>query len=38
VLQGSAIIQRIGLDVIRTQCPHFNEWLTKLESLGQSPS
>lgn len=34
VFQGSAIIQQIGLDVIRAECQHFNEWLTKLESLG----
>lgn len=36
VLQGTAIIQQIGLDVIRTECLHFNEWLTKLESISQS--
>jgi hypothetical protein len=38
VLQGPAIIQQIGLDLIRTECPHFNEWLRKLESLGQASS
>ena len=38
VFQGSAIIQQIGLEVIRAECPHFNEWLTKLESLSQSSS
>lgn len=31
VLHGSIIAQRIGLDTIRAECPHFNEWLTKLE-------
>lgn len=36
VFQGPAIIQQIGLDVIRAECPHFNDWLTKLESLGQA--
>ncbi len=32
---GLSIIQNVGLDSIRVECPHFNEWLTKLESLGQ---
>jgi hypothetical protein len=34
---GPTIAQRIGLELIRQECPHFNEWLTKLESLS-SPS
>ena len=33
---GIAVIQNVGLDAIRAECPHFNEWLTKLESLGQA--
>jgi hypothetical protein len=30
---GPIIAQHIGLSVIRSKCPHFNDWLTKLESL-----
>jgi len=30
---GSKITESIGLDVLRQRCPHFNEWLTKLEGL-----
>lgn len=30
---GSKITESIGLDVIRQRCPHFNEWLSKLEGL-----
>jgi hypothetical protein len=33
---GPLIAERIGLQVIRDKCPHFNVWLTKLESLGHS--
>lgn len=33
VVFGTLISSNIGLDVIRNQCPHFNEWLTKLESI-----
>jgi len=32
-LHGPLIIERIGLPTIRTQCPHFNEWLETLERL-----
>jgi hypothetical protein len=28
------IAQRIGVEQMRTCCPHFNEWLVKLEQLG----
>jgi Domain of unknown function (DUF4276) len=31
-LHGPTIAQRIGLEQIRKECPHFNDWLTKLES------
>jgi hypothetical protein len=31
---GAAIAAHIGLEKIRAKCPHFNEWLTKLERLG----
>lgn len=30
---GSAVAQRIGLDRIRSECRHFNGWLTRLENL-----
>jgi len=32
-LHGPAIAGRIGLATIRSQCPHFNAWLTRLEGL-----
>jgi len=35
-LHGPLIILEIGLDRIRGECPHFDNWLTKLESLGRS--
>jgi hypothetical protein len=31
--QGVLISQKIGLDAMRSQCPHFNEWIGKLEAL-----
>ncbi|OHB67778.1 MAG: hypothetical protein A2Y77_05710 [Planctomycetes bacterium RBG_13_62_9] len=33
VLDGVRVSQRIGLDVMRAQCPHFNNWIEKLEAL-----
>lgn len=33
-LHGPLIARRIGLDNIRGVCLHFDQWLTKLESLG----
>lgn len=32
---GPQLAERIGLQVIRSTCPHFNQWLSKLESLGE---
>jgi len=32
---GPVAAQRIGLQTMRHNCPHFNAWLTRLESLGQ---
>lgn len=32
-VHGPLIACDIGLDVIRRECPHFDEWLTKIESL-----
>ena len=33
VLDGSIVILEIGLERLRAACPHFNTWLTWLESL-----
>lgn len=33
VLHGVLAAQRIGLEIIRQKCPHFNSWLSKLEAL-----
>jgi hypothetical protein len=35
---GSLIALEIGLEQIRAECPHFNEWVSKLESLGETSS
>jgi hypothetical protein len=32
---GPEIAQLIGLDVIRSKCPHFNDWLSQLEKLSE---
>ncbi|MDM3857991.1 MAG: DUF4276 family protein [Aphanizomenon gracile PMC649.10] len=32
---GSLLAESIGLEVIRSKCPHFNSWLLRLESLGK---
>ena len=29
------LAKSIGIEVIRSKCPHFNSWLLKLESLGK---
>lgn len=34
-LHGLLAAQSIGIAAMRRECLHFNEWLTKLESLGQ---
>lgn len=31
---GPIIAGRIGLDVLRTACPHFGQWLERLEAIG----
>lgn len=31
-LLGTLAILEIGLDTIRAECPHFNEWLARLEA------
>lgn len=33
---GPTIAERIGLDVLRDRCPHFNDWITRLEQLAES--
>jgi hypothetical protein len=33
-LHGSLIAARIGIEGIRTQCPHFDSWLCQIENLG----
>ena len=32
---GSLIAQEIGIEAMRKTCPHFNEWLSKLETLNK---
>jgi len=32
LLHGPTIAERIGLKTIREQCPHFDDWLTRLEA------
>jgi hypothetical protein len=27
--------QKIGLEIIRQKCPHFNQWIERLENLSQ---
>lgn len=34
---GVAVAAQIGLPALRSKCHHFNEWLTKLEQLGNHP-
>jgi uncharacterized protein DUF4276 len=35
---GSLAVSRIGLALIRQECPHFASWLQKLENLGAPPA
>lgn len=35
---GPLLVEEIGLAAIRTQCPHFNAWLTRLENLDLTSS
>ena len=32
-IDGITAASRIGLETMRQECPHFNEWITKLENL-----
>ncbi len=38
VSAGPIIAGRIGIPSLRTRCPHFGEWLSKLEAISQSPA
>lgn len=33
-LHGPMAVSAIGLETIRSECPHFGEWLSRLEALG----
>lgn len=33
ISDGLTIVKSIGLDSIRSKCPHFNQWITRLENL-----
>lgn len=35
-LYGSLIAHRIGLDIVRENCPHFNEWLSRLLAIASN--
>jgi hypothetical protein len=37
-LHGPITTSRIGLEIIRAQCPHFNGWINKLENYAGSSS
>ncbi len=34
VSSGVAVVEHIGLQALRGKCPHFNDWVTRLERLG----
>ena len=36
-VHGPDLAEKIGLETIRTECPRFRDWLTRLESLPASP-
>jgi hypothetical protein len=38
VVLGPLAIEEIGLEVIRSHCPHFDGWLRRLEALGHGAS
>ena len=38
VVDGNLIATETGLDAIRAECPSFDQWLAKLESLGHPPA
>ena len=34
IINGITAANRIGLETMRSECPHFNEWIKKLENPG----
>ncbi|MBC8204005.1 DUF4276 family protein [bacterium] len=38
VSDGPIIAEAIGLDEMRKKCPHFNEWIKRLETLNSKPA
>ena len=37
VLHGPTATERIGLALIRNRCPHFNDWVSRLEAFARRP-
>lgn len=37
VLHGVTTTRRIGLDAIRTKCPHFAQWIAQIEHFAEAP-
>jgi hypothetical protein len=31
---GPTLLEKIGIAAVRGSCPHFNDWLSRLEALG----
>ncbi len=38
IAHGISALEKITIDAVRSECLHFNEWLTKLEELGHTSS
>lgn len=36
VAMGKSIAEAIGISTIREKCPHFDQWVTRLEQLGDN--
>lgn len=34
LLRGQQVAKKMGLEKIRAECPRFDEWVTRLETLG----
>lgn len=34
---GASVAAQIGIATLRERCPHFGEWVTRLEGLGEAP-
>ena len=34
VIAGPDIAEYVGIDVLRQHCPHFSDWIGRLEGLG----